>query len=292
MLIVPAPAKLNLALAVVARRPDGWHDIDTVLVPIDWHDLIGIDVRPATMTSVELRLTGPASAGVPDGDRNLAARAARALAGAAGIPMQINLWLDKRVPHGAGLGGGSADAAAALQAGARRLAALGRSVNRSALREAALSVGSDVPALLAGVPSRVAGRGERVTPIASPSLDVVVVSTVPSSTADTYAAVTEQDMVSDGRVSRLIDALTAGESIAGALLGSALERAAVQANPAVGQAIARARASVPEVAWHLTGSGGALCAVATTTAEARALARRMRDAGFAARACRTLAAPG
>src|SRR5207247_1589324 len=111
-------AKLNLALAVVARREDGWHDIDSVLAPIDWHDLIGVELRAAPAVAVRLRLSGPAAAGVPAGEDNLAVRAAHALAAAARTPLDVSVWLDKRVPHGAGLGGGSADAAAVLAAGA------------------------------------------------------------------------------------------------------------------------------------------------------------------------------
>ena len=74
MLIVPAHAKVNLALDVVTRRPDGWHDIDSVLTPIDWHDLVGVWLRAAERTTVRLRVTGPASNGVPEGDANLAVR--------------------------------------------------------------------------------------------------------------------------------------------------------------------------------------------------------------------------
>src|SRR5205807_5308934 len=79
MLILPAHAKLNLALAVIARRDDGFHDIDSVLVPIDWHDLVGVAVQPASDPRVELHVTGAAAAGVPQGEANLAARAAHRL---------------------------------------------------------------------------------------------------------------------------------------------------------------------------------------------------------------------
>ncbi|TMB91098.1 MAG: 4-(cytidine 5'-diphospho)-2-C-methyl-D-erythritol kinase [Chloroflexi bacterium] len=194
MLITPAYAKLNLALAVVARREDGWHDIDSVLAPIDWHDLIGVEIGAAEAVEVSLRLSGPAASGVPAGSDNLSVRAAHALSAAARLPLDIRIWLDKRVPHGAGLGGGSADAAAVLAAGALLLSRRGHPVDTAALHEAALAVGSDVPALLGGSACRVSGRGELLTPINLRPLDLVVVSTVPSSTAATYAAVLPQDM--------------------------------------------------------------------------------------------------
>ena len=289
MLILPAHAKLNLALAVIARRADGWHDIDTVLAPIDWHDLIGVEIRPAPAIAVSLSLSGPAAAGVPAGEDNLTASAAHALVAVLGVPLDVRIWLDKRVPHGAGLGGGSADAAAFLAAGGRLLSTLGHPIDKDALHAAALTVGSDVPALLAGSACRVGGRGELLIPLTLGRLDLVVVSTVPSSTAETYAAVRPQDMGGDGRVSRLIDALGEERAAPDELLGSALEPAAVRASAAVGDAVARVRAAAPEASWHLTGSGGALFAIAGSALEARALAVRMAAAGFAARACRTLA---
>jgi 4-diphosphocytidyl-2-C-methyl-D-erythritol kinase len=289
MLITPAYAKLNLALAVIARREDGWHDIDSVLTPIDWHDLIGVEIRAADAVAVSLRLSGPAAAGVPAGEDNLTVRAGQALSTAARLPLDIRIWLDKRVPHGAGLGGGSADAAAVLATGSLLLARSGHRVEPAALHEAALAVGSDVPALLGGSACRVGGRGELLTAINAEPRDIVVVSTVPSSTAATYAAVLPQDMGDDGRVARLVEVLEEDGATADALLGSALEPAAVRASTAVGEAVGRVRGAVPETTWHLTGSGGALFALAESEQRARELERRVRDAGFAARACRTLA---
>ncbi|MGA8417200.1 MAG: hypothetical protein WB808_11345, partial [Candidatus Dormiibacterota bacterium] len=69
--VVPAYAKLNLSLAVVARRVDGWHDIDSVLVPVDWHDLVGLSLEFADTDSLALTVGGPAADGVPTGDSNL-----------------------------------------------------------------------------------------------------------------------------------------------------------------------------------------------------------------------------
>ena len=136
--VVPAYAKLNLSLGVVARRPDGWHDIDSVLVPVDWHDLVGLSVEPAETDMLSLSVDGPAAAGVPTGDGNLTVRAAQALRELAGRPLAIRVWLSKTVPHGAGLGGGSADAAAVMRAGAARLAGLGVAIEPGHVAAAAL----------------------------------------------------------------------------------------------------------------------------------------------------------
>src|ERR1700722_10026200 len=167
--VVPAYAKLNLSLSVVGRRADGYHDIDSILVPIDWHDLVGVGVTFATAGRVDLEVTGPAAAGVPLGDSNLTVRAARALEALAGRPLDVRLWLDKAVPHGAGLGGGSADAAAVLRAGVAGLATLGIAIDGELLATAALAIGSDVPALLDLAAHRVRGRGEWLAPVPAPA---------------------------------------------------------------------------------------------------------------------------
>ncbi|MGA7987490.1 MAG: hypothetical protein WCB51_03730, partial [Candidatus Dormiibacterota bacterium] len=252
----------------MARRADGWHDIDSVLVPIDWHDLVGVSLTFADTNSVSLSVTGPVAGGVPTGDGNLTVRAAKALATIAGRPLEIRLWLSKSVPHGAGLGGGSADAAAVLRTGAGLLNAVGIATDPAAVAEAALSIGSDIPALLAQGAQRVRGRGDLLEPLRTPSLDITVVSTVPSSTAATYAAVRPEEIGDDERSSRLARSLNAGLAPDDALMGSALERAACRADPQLAIAIRRVRDVRPDVAWHLTGSGGAVFAPGATRADA------------------------
>jgi 4-diphosphocytidyl-2-C-methyl-D-erythritol kinase len=286
--VVPAYAKLNLSLSVVARRDDGWHDIDSVLVPIDWHDLVGLSLAFAPTDSRALTVTGPAAAGVPTGDSNLTLRAARSLPALAGRPLSIRLWLSKAVPHGAGLGGGSADAAAVLRTGVAMLTTLGVATNPDQVAAAALDIGSDIPALLSIEAHRVRGRGERIEPLDGLSLHVAVASTLPSSTAATYAALIPEEIHDDHRAARLAAVITAGGAPDEALMGSALEPAAGRADPALAAALRRARDVMPAVRWHLTGSGGAVFAVATGPEEAERLASAMRGAGFAARACRTI----
>jgi 4-diphosphocytidyl-2-C-methyl-D-erythritol kinase len=286
--VVPAYAKLNLSLSLVARRADGWHDIDSVLVPIDWHDLVGISLAPADADSLSLHVTGPAADGVPAGEANLTSRAAQALRSLAARPLAIRVWLSKAVPHGAGLGGGSADAAAVLRAGSTVLAGFGVSLDPERLAAAALEVGSDVPALLKLEPQRVRGRGDRLEALTTPTIHLAVASTVSSSTADSYAAVDPADIGDDGRSERLAALLAAGRSPEDGLMGSALEAGARRASPELDIALRRARGVVPDVIWHLTGSGGAVFTVARGREHAEGLARRMRSAGFPSRACRTI----
>ena len=286
--IVPAYAKLNLSLAVVARRPDGWHDIDSVLMPVDWHDLVGLTVELADADAVYLTVDGPAADGVPAGASNLTVRAAQALRALADRPLAMRVWLSKIVPHGAGLGGGSADAAAVLRSGIAQLANLGVMIEPDRVAAAALGVGSDVPALLSLTGQRVRGRGDHIEALTIPTLHLAIVSTTPSSTSDTYAAVVPDEIRDDGRSAQLARLLSDGHAPAPELLGSALEPAACRANPALADALRRARRVVAGVDWYLTGSGGAVFTVASGRDEAERLAVTMRDAGFNSRACRTV----
>jgi 4-diphosphocytidyl-2-C-methyl-D-erythritol kinase len=284
MLVLPANAKLNLALAVIARRDDGWHDIDTIVLPIDWHDLVGVELEASSGQEVSLRLSGPAAEGVPADEDNLVVRAGRALAEAAAQPLAIAIWLEKNVPYAAGLGGGSADAAATLRAGMRLLTEQRIAFDAQRLNDATSRLGSDIPALFAQGPQRITRRGDVTAPVIAPVMHMVVVSTEPSVTAAVYAQVAPDEMTSAARLDRVAEALAAGRRPDDSLLGSALEAAAVRANPALARALDRARAVIPDRSWHLTGSGGALFTLANSAHEADDVARRMRESGFRARA--------
>jgi 4-diphosphocytidyl-2-C-methyl-D-erythritol kinase len=292
MILIPAHAKVNLCLAVRGRRADGFHDIDSVALIIDWHDLIGIRLRPAASTTVRLRMSG-GDGTTPHGDDNLVVLAARAVAAIAG-PLAADLWLDKRIPSEAGLGGGSSDAAGVLRGCAALLGAGALGADRAGtldgpgLLALAISLGSDVPMLVAGGPQRMRGRGEVLTALSAPALHLAVVIVGTSSTAATYATVQSGDCEGDERAHGVAAALEAGQRPSDDQLGSGLEAAARRANPALDARLVALRAAVSEVHWHLTGSGGAAFALADTTARAEELAAAARQAGFPARACRSL----
>jgi len=291
MLLIPAHAKVNLCLSVRGRRPVGFHDIDSVAVTVDWHDLVGITLRPAAHTAVRLRVAS--AGGVPSGDDNLAARAARAVAAVAG-PLEAQLWLDKRVPASAGLGGGSADAAAVLRgcaslAGGGALGADRRGLlDKATLERLATSLGSDVPMLFHGGAQRVRGRGELLEPLATAHLHLVVAVAGESSTTAAFAAVQGHDLEDGARPRAVAAALEAGRRPGDDLLGSGLEDAACRANPVLDERLLALRAALPEVRWHLTGSGGAAFALMEGPAPAQELATAAAGAGFPARACRTV----
>jgi 4-diphosphocytidyl-2-C-methyl-D-erythritol kinase len=293
MLVVPAHAKVNLALEVTGRRPDGWHDIATVIAALDWHDLVGIELRPRQQDEppVSLRLTGPFAEGVPADATNLAHRAAARLFDAANPPTDLHLdvWVAKQVPVAAGMGGGSADAAAVLITGARILARHGTTLDPRQLTELAADLGSDVPALLAGGTLLATGRGERTQPISAPPMHLAVAVAGPSATAAAYAALTDAERHADGRAHRLATTLAQRQPPDDALLGSALEPAACRAAPGLADALHHLRSLTPGRRWHLTGSGGAAFALARDTRDAEALAAAAHHQGFPARPCRTLA---
>jgi 4-diphosphocytidyl-2-C-methyl-D-erythritol kinase len=176
-----APAKLNLDLHVTGRRADGYHLLDSLVVFLDLAD--ELTLTPAA--SLDLRAQGPMAGDLPAGQGNIVLRAARALARATSVTDGAAITLDKRLPVAAGIGGGSADAAAALR-GLCRL--WGVRPEPEALAELALGLGADVPACLDGRPLRMCGVGERLDPLADlPPLDLVLVNPRrPLATADVF----------------------------------------------------------------------------------------------------------
>ncbi len=154
-----AHAKINVFLRVLGARDDGYHDLESLVLPTSLHDVVTVQDADSWSATVE----GERAGELPDREANLALTAAKALAGALGRPEAgARIRIDKRIPVAAGLGGGSADAAATL----RSLLALWElELDDARLHEVAASVGSDVPALLADRPVFVRGRGERIQPV-------------------------------------------------------------------------------------------------------------------------------
>ena len=152
-----APAKINLCLKILGRRDDGFHEIETLIAPISLYDEIRIDKGDAK-EGIEFRCGAPS---VPKGDENLAVRAAKAFVAATEIDPAISIELKKKIPHGAGLGGGSSDAASVLLA----LNELFETkLPREALAKMAEAIGSDVPFFIFQSAAVCKGRGELVTP--------------------------------------------------------------------------------------------------------------------------------
>jgi len=153
-----APAKINLCLKILGRRDDGFHEIETLIAPISLYDEIRIDKGDAK-EGIEFRCGDPS---VPKGDENLAVLAAKAFFAATKIDPAILIELKKKIPHGAGLGGGSSDAASVLLA-LNELFEM--KLPREALAKIAEAIGSDVPFFIFQSAAMCEGRGEVVTPL-------------------------------------------------------------------------------------------------------------------------------
>src|SRR5512145_2350061 len=154
-LVLSAAAKVNLTLEVLGKRPDGYHEIATVMQTVDLADRL-------TLEDAETLELDASAAGVPTDGTNLALRAAMALRETVGITRGVRISLDKRIPVAAGLGGGSADAAAVLL-GLNRL--WGLRWPRARLEAIAVTLGMDVPFFLRGGGALATGRGEQLEPV-------------------------------------------------------------------------------------------------------------------------------
>lgn len=180
-----AYAKINLALHVRAREPDGYHRIETIFAFAEDGD--ELSVVPAD--GLSLAVTGPFGEALAGEGDNLVLRAARALAEHCGVSKGAALTLDKRLPVASGIGGGSADAAAALRL-LRRF--WGLEIGDAALHDIAAGLGADVPACLASRTMRGEGRGDALTPFDLPGLAgtplLLVNPRVPLATAPVFRA--------------------------------------------------------------------------------------------------------
>jgi 4-diphosphocytidyl-2-C-methyl-D-erythritol kinase len=265
-----APAKVNLFLEVLGRRPDGYHEVETLILAVDLFDTLEVRDDPSGDLTLVCDPPGP-----PAGPGNLVYKAADALRRAVGVDRGAAVRLTKRIPTEAGLGGGSSDAAAAIAA-LDQVWQLG--LPRDRLLTVAAEVGSDVGFFLSPPAGWCTGRGERVEPepVGRP-LDLVVVKPpVGLPTAAVYRRVTVPERPRSGEAARA--ALRAGEpeSVAEALFNR-LQAAAFDAAPEVERVYRRLSGCGP-LGCLLSGSGSAVFAVCRDRADAASVAGRFREA--------------
>jgi len=254
-----APAKLNLFLHITGRRPDGYHQLQTVFRLLDWGDRIGLRLRE----DGRIRREGTSVAGVAEDD-DLAVRAARLLKRAANIAQGADISVEKVVPAGGGFGGGSSDAATVLLA-LNRLWNAGLDVD--ALAALGLQLGADVPVFVRGHNAWAEGVGELLTPIALPPAWFVLVH--PDVHVPTPALFASPDLTRDAPVAKIADFAS------GSLLGNAFEPVLRRREPAVEAALA-ALSSIGRA--RLTGSGsGCFVEFATRAAAEQGLAQLPKE---------------
>src|SRR6059036_122593 len=158
MMQVLAPAKINLSLKISGRRSDGFHEIETLIAPITLCDQLEIGTS-GTSNGIRFSCDDPS---VPAGDNNLIVRAAKAFFAATKLKPAVSIELNKRIPHGAGLGGGSSDAASTLLALNELFET---NLPGEALSKIAETIGSDIPFFIFQSVALCKGRGELVTPL-------------------------------------------------------------------------------------------------------------------------------
>jgi 4-diphosphocytidyl-2-C-methyl-D-erythritol kinase len=263
-----AHAKLNVFLRVLGRRVDGYHEIQTVILPVDLHDVVTVE----SAAHLEVVVTGPRAGDLAcAGGESLVARAAEEWTAATGLEPAARITVDKRIPIAAGLGGGSADAAATILA----LDELhGTGLSTEARLGIAAAVGADVPALVLGGAVFAAGRGERVTQIHAQTTNwVITPAPFPVRASDAYGWWDEEGGTGpDPGV--VIAAVEAGnDETLGPVLFDDLQRPAAAHHPEIAGTI-EAFLKAGALGAVMTGSGPTVVALARHVAHAD----QLRDA--------------
>jgi 4-diphosphocytidyl-2-C-methyl-D-erythritol kinase len=280
-----APAKINWTLEVLRKRPDGYHEIRSVLQTIGLSDIVTL----SEADGVELVLTGDAGplADEPP-ERNLAVRAARALQNRVGRKRGVRIEIEKHIPVAAGLGGGSSDAAAVLR-GCNVL--WGTRQDETNLVEIAGEIGSDPPFFIVGGTASVSGRGEIVRALPDAVAPTVVVASPREhhrgeKTASMYRALGPAHYTEGDATLAFEDVVRAGRDVIDAAIANVFERVLSSTLPET----ARAMAALTEggLAPHLAGSGPSFFLLVHDAAAETELSRRIAELGFVTTVVRTL----
>jgi 4-diphosphocytidyl-2-C-methyl-D-erythritol kinase len=279
-LVEEGRAKVNLTLRVVGRRTDGYHDLESVVAFADCADRLTLTPGP----DLTLKAVGPLATACGEISDNLVLKAARLLGEVVPSLKSGAFVLDKVLPVAAGIGGGSADAAAAL----RLLARLNNlALDDERLQEVALEVGADVPVCLASRACDMTGVGEKLMPLNPPKMPSVLVNPcVPVATKDVFDAlglrhgelrVGASDVMMEaasswpeegGSLEEWVEALAAGTND--------LEEPAMRIQPVIGEVIAALNATNGAWLARMSGSGATCFAVYENTAEAGRAADKIR----------------
>ena len=277
---VSAPAKVNLTLDVYGKRPDGYHALRSVVLPISLADTITVETTDDGSIASD---TGY--------DDDLCVKAARVLkSSVSSLPssLGVSIRVVKRIPAGGGLGGGSADAAAVLRA----LNELwGLNLPREELAEIGAQVGSDVPALVLGGAVLMEGRGERVQDLRLKTGDLNLVLVNPgvhSSTKEVYAACSPRAADAPSPTDAMVAALKTGDldKIAAAVSND-LQAPAVRLHPEIADALASLRTAGARGVM-MSGSGSCVFGFAQNAQEAAKIASLLVSRGLQSVVCQSL----
>ena len=278
MLTEEARAKVNLTLRVVGRRVDGYHDLESLVAFADCADRLSL--TPGS--GLDLKTIGPLASACGETADNLVLKAARLLGEHVADLKVGSFTLDKVLPVAAGIGGGSADAAAAL----RLLARLNDlALDDERLREVALLTGADVPVCLAQSPCDMTGVGETLLPVSLPKMPCVLVNPrIPVATRDVFAALGLRNGELLVGASDIIQATAWPEQGASvedwvevlAENSNDLEAPAMRIQPVIGEVIAALNATNGAWLARMSGSGATCFAIYENTAEAQRAAQKIQ----------------
>jgi 4-diphosphocytidyl-2-C-methyl-D-erythritol kinase len=267
-----ACAKVNCVLEVLDRRPDGYHEVRTVIQTIDLCDALELEL------AAELCLEA-LNEGLPSPAENLALKAARLLQERVSGRPGARIRLSKVVPIAAGLGGGSSDAAAVLR-GLNELWKLG--LEQEALVDVAARLGSDVPFFLHGGTALAEGRGERITPLPDVQKQELLIAvprlTLADKTRRMYSLLRPADYTDGSAAGRLADAIGRGRSLEDEHLSNVFDGPAFRTFPEL-ERLRRALLEAGARSVHLAGSGPAVFTPAGDAAQRERLARAAAQAG-------------
>jgi 4-diphosphocytidyl-2-C-methyl-D-erythritol kinase len=261
------PAKINLFLRVTGRRTNGYHELDSLFLPISHYDQLDLELRPARTAGIQLFCNSPA---IPAGESNLAFIAAREFLREFCIQAEVVIKLDKGIPMGAGLGGGSSDAGAVL----RMMAEFCRLGQSAALQPIAMRLGADVPFFLNPVPSRVRGIGERIEPLSRMERTSLLIAVPPFEvlTASVFRDLRPEHWsgpAPEGHVLAIVDGRIEHDQLV-----NDLERVAIVKWPQIGELKTLIEALGARGA-AMTGSGGGVFGIFDSPNEASAACREL-----------------
>lgn len=273
-MIVKSYAKINLALNIVKKREDGYHDLDMVMLPIDLHDSIEITVLPSTF---ETYITCD-DFSLEVNEYNLCSIAIRKIKEKCNIDKSFRIHIHKNIPIGAGLGGGSSNAAAVINA-VKNLLKLNISIEEEI--ELAKSIGADVPFFLKSLPARVEGIGEKLTPIQlKKQYYVLLVKPIKGIiTKEAYHTYDEVGSNHHADVDKLIEALQNGEEHLNEFMGNDLEKASIQILPTI-QEVKSLIVNDGLENVIMSGSGSSVFAISANKAEIEKEYKKLDKLGY------------
>ncbi|MDD4004960.1 MAG: 4-(cytidine 5'-diphospho)-2-C-methyl-D-erythritol kinase [Elusimicrobiaceae bacterium] len=281
-----APAKINLFLEVTGRRPDGYHELDTLFAKLNYGDRLEISAGP-DLCGVELELTNKSGCELPGGGDNLAVKAATAYLTEFGIADGVRLRLEKHIPTGAGLGGGSSDAGAVLR-GLDRLYGGEGLPNLPRLTQLGARLGADVPVFIRPEPFwRGRGIGDLLEPVPVKTVMPHVVLVYPGEGVSTAAAYkrlrpgSPDEILTNCRsLNKMVDSLGEGETLPGwkSLLYNRLEKAVLPVWTSVAEVKSELE-SLGADAVLMSGSGATVFALSDRGELAGEIALRARKPG-------------